>query len=427
MKAISYVSQELDILGASTLTRLQHVLSLPSFQSIRVYHAHGASVTSVSVSPFPPPLPATRQGPNSRIVSDQQASPSRSHTNTSSPNSRQQAPVPNIPSNSIHIATSSVDGNVCVYSLVDPDDVILRKFGRPVQSVALSPTYKQDRSYVSGGLAGSLILTVGGKAGKSATSNTSGAAAATAGWLGAIGIGGQNGTDTVLHSGEGSISTIKWSLGGKYLAWVNEYGIKIMRTNLHLENGESDFAWAKPSHIDRPKRSSWQDMAGVWRARAEWIDEDGLEADDEEDEISPSASKQNDEKADTQSIRSNVSSQMHRVNRRREKLIVGWGDTIWVILVHPGARSAGREGTVRKMGKVEVVTMQAKHPHATKASTDARILVYERMTVLSLEFRYIPRICFSYLHILIPVMIMLKMLQRHRALQDVASIEGTMP
>ena len=235
-----------------------------------------------------------------------------------------------------------------------------------MQSVALSPAYKHDRSYVSGGLAGNLILTVGGVAGKSATSNTSGAAAATAGWLGAIGIGSHNGTDKVLHSGEGSISTIKWSLGGNYLAWVNERGVKIMRTNLHLESGETDFAWAKPSHIDHPNRPEWKDMAGVWKARAEWIDEDGLELDDEDDDPSPMSSKKNEDNADTRSIRSIASLQTPKKNRRREKLIVGWGDTIWMIHVHPGARSAGREGVIRKMGKVEVVTMQVKFPPFTR-------------------------------------------------------------
>ena len=226
-----------------------------------------------------------------------------------------------------------------------------------MQSVALSPAYKHDRSYISGGLAGNLILTVGGKAGKSATSNTSGAAAATAGWLGAIGIGGQNGTDTVLHSGEGNVSTIKWSLGGQYLVWVNEHGIKIMRTNLHLGNGESEMAWAKPSHIDHPNRSEWKDMAGVWKARAEWVDEDGLELDDDEDESSPTISKKNEDDAEVQSVRSNASSQLHKRQKRREKLIVGWGDTIWVIHVYPGVSASGREGPSHKMEKVEVVTM----------------------------------------------------------------------
>ncbi|KAJ5541521.1 hypothetical protein N7494_006597 [Penicillium frequentans] len=37
-----------------------HVLSLPLMQPLRVYHAHSASVTSISISPFPPPLPNSK-------------------------------------------------------------------------------------------------------------------------------------------------------------------------------------------------------------------------------------------------------------------------------------------------------------------------------------------------------------------------------
>ena len=66
--------------------------------------------------------------------------------------------MPNTPSNQIYIASASIDGHVCVSSLVDPKDVTLRNFARPVQAVALSPDYKNDRSYLSGGLAGELIL-----------------------------------------------------------------------------------------------------------------------------------------------------------------------------------------------------------------------------------------------------------------------------
>lgn len=212
-----------------------------------------------------------------------------------------------------------------MYSLVDPDDVVLRKFGRPLQSVALSPNYKQDRTYISGGLAGNLILTVGGKVGKSETSNLGGAATATAGWLGAMGLGNNNGMDNSLHHGEGTINTIKWSLSGKYVVWVNEYGIKIMRTNLQLESNDSAHAWKRMGRIDRPDRPGWEEMAGVWRARAEWIDEDGLEQLDEELTLFNGTTPKPGDDIETQSTRSNMSSVKAQKPERKERLVVGWG------------------------------------------------------------------------------------------------------
>ena len=164
---------------------------------------------------------------------------------------------------------------------MDPKDVTLRNFARPVQAVALSPEYKSDRSYLSGGLAGELILTVGGQAGVRSNANTSHAAAAAQGWLGAIGLGGNSGKDTVLHSGEGIISTIKWSLSGKYVAWANEYGIRIIRSNIHLHSADAESAWKTVGFIEKPNRRIWEEMASVWKARLEWIDDGWLESDDD--------------------------------------------------------------------------------------------------------------------------------------------------
>lgn len=254
--------------------------------------------------------------------------------------------MPATPSNSIYIATASIDGNVCVASLVDPKDVQLRNFGRPVQAVALSPEYKLDRSYLSGGLAGSLVLTTGGQAGKSANATTTGAAAAASGWLGSIGLGTNTGTDKVLHSGEGAISTIKWSLSGKYVVWVNEQGIKIMRTNLQLESADTGFEWKRMSHIDRPNRPGWEDMAGLWKARAEWIDEDNLES--EEDSALTSI--------DSNGASRDVSRKIKKSDRP-EQVVVGWGGTVWIIKVFPGGLGTGKEAGERKIGRVEVSTM----------------------------------------------------------------------
>ena len=252
----------------------------------------------------------------------------------------------------IYIATSSIDGNVCVASLTDPKDVQLRNFGRPVQAVALSPDFKTDRSYLSGGLAGNLILTVGGRSGTSSKSATAGGAAAQAsGWLGSIGLGTNTGRDQVLHSGEGAISTIKWSLSGRYVVWVNEQGIKIMRSNLHLESGETDFAWKRISHTDHPNRPGWDQMAGIWKAHVEWIDEAGLESDDGYYPTTNGSLKGNPEPPDIERLKATQKS------RQVEKLVVGWSNTIWIINVHPGGAGVGKEVGERKIGRAEVVTM----------------------------------------------------------------------
>ncbi|KAL5333857.1 hypothetical protein BJX70DRAFT_379774 [Aspergillus crustosus] len=325
-----------------------HVFSVPLFRPLRVYHAHSATVTSISTSPFPPPLPNLRQELGSRIAEDQRQTLKPSSSSGSvrgQPKSAPQIALPATPSNSIYIATSAIDGNVCVASLLDKKDVLLRNFGRPVQAVALSPEYKSDRTFVSGGRAGELTLTTGGKVGVSTNSTTLGGAAATASsWLGTLGLGGNTGKDTVLHSGEGAISTVKWSLSGKYIAWVNEEGIKIMRSNLHLEPADSEFAWKRISHTDRPNRLGWEEMASVWKARIEWVDE----ALSESERLSANDAEESRDGAATPT-------QSTVVKERLEKLVVGWGGTVWVVNVYPDRSSKSNQG--RNLGSVEIATI----------------------------------------------------------------------
>lgn len=241
-----------------------------------------------------------------------------------------------------------MDGHVCVQSLIDVKDVQLHNFARPVQAVALSPDYKNDRTYVSGGLGGNLILTVGGQPGRS-TSTTAGTAAAVAsGWLGSVGLGGNTGKDTILHSGEGTISTIKWSLSSKYVVWLNEHGIKIMRSKLHLDSADAEDAWKRIGHIDRPQTEEWETMASVWKGRAEWIDEQAVESDDAEHEspeasLSPAAER--------------LKQQQAKNNKRIERLLVGWGGTIWIIHVHPGGIGVGKDVGEKTIGRAEIVKM----------------------------------------------------------------------
>ncbi|EGD98323.1 vacuolar assembly protein [Trichophyton tonsurans CBS 112818] len=309
-----------------------HVYSVPFFQRLRVYHAHSASIDSISVSPFPPPAPT--KADFAPIIQSGGSGASISE----SPNGSKPQPVtiPPTPLNLIYIATSSMDGNVCVASLVDPKDVTLRNFGRPVSAVALSPEYKSDRTYVSGGKSGNLVLTVGGRVG--ASSNATLGGASPTGWFGSLGLGGNNGKDRVLHNGEGAISCIKWSRSGKYVAWVNEEGIKIMRSHLHLEQTEAEHAWERFGHTDRPRSQMWDEMAGVWKPRVVWIDEDSLEREN--------ASVVQVDDASTRSQRLG--------NHDPEKLLVGWGGTIWIIKVSRGDQSAGVGK--RRIASAEITT-----------------------------------------------------------------------
>lgn len=272
-----------------------------------------------------------------------------SEATSSSPRTPQPSVVPNIASNQIYIATSSIDGTVCVQSLVDFKDVQVRNFARPVQAVALSPDYRNDRTYISGGLAGNLVLTVGGKIGGVSTSTTTGtAAAAASGWLGTIGLGTSTGKDTVLHSGEGTVSTIKWSLSGRYVAWINEQGLKLMRSSLHLESVDADSAWKRIGHVDRPQDDGWEEMASVWKGRVEWIDERSLETDEDDKAremsvVSPATAK--------------LKQQVSKNNARIEKLVVGWGGTVWIINVHPGGVGIGKNAGERTVGRPEIIKM----------------------------------------------------------------------
>ncbi|KAH8819416.1 vacuolar assembly protein-like protein [Xylogone sp. PMI_703] len=321
-----------------------HVVSLPSFQSVRVYHAHSASISSVSISPLPPPLPTAVPEAIARVAVQSQSgvrTPSIASEASVTPTraARTPQPVPNIPSNQIYIASSSIDGKVCVASLVDTKDVHLRDFARPVQAVALSPDYKNDRTYLSGGMAGNLVLTTGARPGSSTTTTTGTYSATATGLLGSLGLSANNGKDTVLHYGEGPISTIKWSLSGKYVVWVNEMGIKILRSHLHLDPADTEGAWKRIAHIDRPEEGNWGEMATVWKARAEWIDESNLE---------------NDEERSDSAAESRLK-QAFKTHNDMEKLLVGWGSKIWIVNVNPGGVGKGKEAGERTLGSADIV------------------------------------------------------------------------
>ncbi|KAK8066264.1 hypothetical protein PG997_013011 [Apiospora hydei] len=296
-----------------------NVVQLPMFQSIRVYHAHESSVTGVSISPFPPPLPPTtlKSEVANRAVSQAIAgyrAPSQHSERTGSAGSQRRPrdsvqQLPNIPSNNIFIATSSMDGNdLC--------------FGRKSREPCSDDKPPRARS----------------------TSTTVGTAAATAsGWLGSVGLGANTGKDTILHSGEGTISNIKWSLSGKYLAWLNEHGVKIMRTKMHLDSADSEDAWKRVGHVDRPQTDEWEEMAGVWKGRAEWIDEQAVENDEDGKEAEASSAAAN-----------KLKQTALKANKNIERLLVGWGGTIWIIHIHPGRMGVGKYAGERSVGHAEI-------------------------------------------------------------------------
>ncbi|KAF1365132.1 vacuolar assembly protein-like protein [Lizonia empirigonia] len=333
-----------------------HTLAIPSFQTLRTYNAHpSASVTSLSISPLPRTQSFVNQvGSPTRAPEADAPSRGAAPRAGRDPRRPQQNPVPPTPSNQIYIGSASIDGHVCVSSLIDPKDVTLRNFARPVQAVALSPDYKNDRSYLSGGLAGELILTSGGPIGTRANANTSSASQAAAGWLGAIGLGGNSGRDTILHSGEGSISTIKWSLSGKYVVWVNEEGIRFMRTNLFLDSADSELAWKRIGFVGKPNRRVWQDMAALWKARVEWVDDESLESDD--DAIMSMNDHRDHSKAEPTLPHHRTHKQGKEPKKEKiEKLVVGWGDAAWIIHVIPGeVFGNGKQTGERSPGSIEV-------------------------------------------------------------------------
>ncbi|KAK0932673.1 Vacuolar protein sorting-associated protein 41 [Friedmanniomyces endolithicus] len=336
-----------------------HVLSLPSLQGLRSWRAHTATITSVSVSPTPPPPTTVRSEKGETSVLTAGGSPAASvRTQSTQPRTpqaarQQQTPaVPSTPSNLIYIATSSLDGHVCVSSLIDQKDVLLRNFARPINAVALSPDYRNDRHYLSGGLAGQLVLTVGGQAGVSADANTnSGLAGASSGWLSTLtgGLAGESvGKDTVLHAGEGSIATIKWSASGRWVVWVNEEGIKIMRSHLRLDSEASEDAWKRIAHASKPNKTSWTGMAAVWKARCEWVNDKTLEEDvvgAEESREAVNGTKVNG----NGTVKSTASGKRAK---QVEKLVVGWGDTAWLLHVYEGGTSHNGQ---RQVGSADII------------------------------------------------------------------------
>lgn len=131
-----------------------------------------------------------------------------------------------------YLASCSDDGTVVIVGLYS-EERFKQEYRRPVKTVALDPQYraKKSRQFVSGGLAGQLVLN-------------------TKGWLG--------NKDYALHSGEGTIHAARWT--GSLIAWANDIGVRIYDCVSHQ----------CIKYINRPKGSP---RADLFRASLFWQSE----------------------------------------------------------------------------------------------------------------------------------------------------------
>lgn len=134
-----------------------------------------------------------------------------------------------------YVGSASMDGKVVINGLY-ATDVSTFNYRRPVKCIALDPdfTRKNTKQFVSGGMAGQLVLN-------------------EKGWLG--------NKDTVLHSGEGTILGVKWQ--NNLIAWANERGVKIYDTATSQ----------RITYIDRPAESP---RADLYRCNLCWKDDSTL-------------------------------------------------------------------------------------------------------------------------------------------------------
>lgn len=141
------------------------------------------------------------------------------------------------------VATASMDGQVVIHSITTPE-AFSYDFRRPMRTIALEPNFgkRTSRAYVSGGMAGTLILH-------------------EKGWLGH--------TQHTLSADEGPIWLTRWR--GTLIAWANDLGVKIYDTA----------SQSRVAFIDRPKNSPradlfkcsfyWQDDTTLLIAWADYI------------------------------------------------------------------------------------------------------------------------------------------------------------
>ncbi|GAA5842868.1 hypothetical protein JCM3766R1_005688 [Sporobolomyces carnicolor] len=130
------------------------------------------------------------------------------------------------------VASASMDGKVAIHSLTTNEAHVF-DLQRPMRCVALEPNFskRSTRQFVSGGMAGSLILS-------------------EKGWLGH--------KETVLYSGEGPIWTTEWR--GTLIAWASDAGVRIYDT----------VSSQRITYIARPEDSP---RADLFKCSLHWADD----------------------------------------------------------------------------------------------------------------------------------------------------------
>ncbi|KAG1877406.1 hypothetical protein F4604DRAFT_1757258 [Suillus subluteus] len=130
------------------------------------------------------------------------------------------------------VATASIDGQVVIQSL-STNESYMFDMKRPIRTVALEPNFakKSTRSFVCGGMAGTLVLR-------------------EKGWLGH--------KETVLHSGEGPVWHVRWR--EHLIAWANDLGVKIYDTQSQM----------RITFIERPADSP---RADLFKCTLHWQDD----------------------------------------------------------------------------------------------------------------------------------------------------------
>ncbi|KAG2030660.1 hypothetical protein BDR03DRAFT_177621 [Suillus americanus] len=138
-------------------------------------------------------------------------------------------------STSDFVATASIDGQVVIQSLSTHESYMF-DMKRPIRTVALEPNFakKSTRSFVCGGMAGTLVLR-------------------EKGWLGH--------KETVLHSGEGPVWHVRWR--ERLIAWANDLGVKIYDTQSQM----------RITFIERPADSP---RADLFKCTLHWQDDTTL-------------------------------------------------------------------------------------------------------------------------------------------------------
>ncbi|KAG2130198.1 uncharacterized protein EDB93DRAFT_1095067 [Suillus bovinus] len=134
------------------------------------------------------------------------------------------------------VATASIDGQVVIQSLLTPESYMF-DMKRPIRTVALEPNFakKSTRSFVCGGMAGTLVLR-------------------EKGWLGH--------KETILHSGEGPVWHVRWR--ERLIAWANDsQGVRIYDTQSQM----------RITFIERPADSP---RADLFKCTLHWQDDTTL-------------------------------------------------------------------------------------------------------------------------------------------------------